>query len=392
MRPAVRELRRALLLLGLRRRERAIGYGVRGRLRGFGTTGSGRNRVPLARALAEQDMLRDAAEGIIAGDTLRGLCRDWNRDKVPTAQNAKWTASILRRTLLSPRIAGYREHHGKLYPSEENQARLTAAGYDWRNFHAGEWHALIPNEWVSILPVETWMQVHAILTDPTRTTRKGGDQPRHLLTGLIYCGVCGKRLYCRTPATKAAIRAYYCHDATGVGGHVHRNAAKVEELICEALFRAVENPEWDKQASERAKDDPTRPILERLALDQARLDGLDAKEDEALQLELDGELDKAKRLTATIGRLRTKYETEMQSEREAYARLQGDRVMAHVPRNLRQVWPDLSLDRRRSILAAVFRRLGKRVVIFPQKRERGPHFDVNAVRLLPVEWTPETPA
>jgi transcription elongation factor Elf1 len=337
-------------------------------------------------------MLRDAAEGIIAGDTLRELCRDWNRDKVPTTQNSTWRVTALRRTLLSPRVAGYREHHGKIYPSEENQARLTAAGYDWRNYHVGEWHKLIPSEWVSILPVETWMQLHAILTDPTRTTRKGGGQPRHLLTGLIFCGVCGRRLYCRVPSLKLPVRAYYCSTDTTGGGHVHRNAAKVEELICEALFRAVENPEWDKQAKERTKNDPTRPILERLALNQARLDGLDAKEDEALELELDGELDKASRLRRTIQRLQTKYESEMQSDREAFARLQGDRVITHVPRNLRQVWPDLSLDRRRSILAAVYRRLGKRIVIFPQKRERGPHFDVNAVRLLPVEWMPETPA
>jgi site-specific DNA recombinase len=319
--------------------------------RAFGFTGSGRNKVSLARALAEQDMIREAAARIVAGDSLRSIVIDWNRRRIPSAQNRRWNNSVLRRLLLSPRIAGYRSHKGMLHEA---------------------------TDWQPIIPREQWQAVKAILEDPARATTVGGGQPKYLLTGLILCGVCGQPLRCRTFST--GIRAYYCADTTGIGGHVHRNAAKVEELILEGLFRAVEdNAAYNDAVKGLDNGDPTRPVLERLAVNRARLDGLKAKEDQALELELDGRTDDAKRLTATIERLRARYEQEMERDRAELGRLQGDRVLAHVPPNLREVWPDLSLDRRRAILAAVLR--GKRIVIDPQGQ--GPRFDVNAVRIVP---------
>jgi site-specific DNA recombinase len=52
-------------------------------------------------------------------------------------------------------------------------------------------------------------------------------------------------------------------------------------------------------------------------------------------------------------------------------------VAARVPTNLRSVWPDLSLDRRRAILAAVI----KRIEIHPQGSGRA--FDPDAIK---VTW------
>jgi hypothetical protein len=78
------------------------------------------------------------------------------------------------------------------------------------------------------------------------------------------------------------------------------------------------------------------------------------------------------------------YERELEQIERRLAQLQGNRVVGQVPRNLRDVWRDLSLDRRRAILAAVFRRLGKRIEIYPQ-RPLGPSgFDPNAVKFVPL--------
>jgi site-specific DNA recombinase len=60
-----------------------------GGMRAFGFTGARRIRgddgnwktvsaVSRARALAEQDCIREACDRIVAGDTLRGICVDWN--------------------------------------------------------------------------------------------------------------------------------------------------------------------------------------------------------------------------------------------------------------------------------------------------------------------------
>jgi hypothetical protein len=59
------------------------------------------------------------------------------------------------------------------------------------------------------------------------------------------------------------------------------------------------------------------------------------------------------------------------------ARLQHGRVVANVPRNLRQLWPSYSLDRQRAILAAMI----ERVEIHPQGR--GKAFDPDAIKVKP---------
>jgi hypothetical protein len=67
----------------------------------------------------------------------------------------------------------------------------------------------------------------------------------------------------------------------------------------------------------------------------------------------------------------------MEAARAKLAQLGDTRVAAEVPRNLRDVWPDLSLDRRRAILAAVI----ERIEIHPQGS--GQRFDAEAIK---VTW------
>src|SRR5512132_1620332 len=64
-----------------RQRLQAAGDGKRhgGGSRAFGTTGKGKHKVSLHRALAEQDAIREAADRILAGDSLRSIVTDWNR-------------------------------------------------------------------------------------------------------------------------------------------------------------------------------------------------------------------------------------------------------------------------------------------------------------------------
>jgi hypothetical protein len=78
---------------------------------------------------------------------------------------------------------------------------------------------------------------------------------------------------------------------------------------------------------------------------------------------------------ATLRRMLADREAERDSHQAAVSRLQHGRVAAKVPRNLREVWPDLSLDRRRAILAAVI----ERIEVHPQGREA---FDPDAIRVI----------
>jgi site-specific DNA recombinase len=282
--------------------------------RPFGFTGTGAQKVPLARALAEQDMIQEAVTRIIAGDSLRGVCVDWNKRGVAGTQGRLWSTRTLKRILVSPRVAGLREHNGKLHEAA----------------------------WSPIVPREQWEAVKAILEDPARRTNDRGGVYRYLLSGLVFCGVCGNRM---NGVRKDSYTGYICHNKYGEGGKcVQRSAAPVEELVTEALFVAVESPEWDRLA-ERPADDPSRELHEQLARDQGLLDRLEDKVAEELIR------------PEAARRKRAEIERRMDVAREQLGRLGDARVAARVPRNLRDVWPTLSLDRRRAILAVVIERI-----------------------------------
>jgi hypothetical protein len=306
----------------------------------------------------ERELIRQAARRIRAGDSLRGILADWRRDGVTAAGGEPFTTRSLRRMLLAPRLAGLREHLGTLYPSKEIEP---------------------------ILSRQEWEELRAVLTDPARrrpsrepgVTGPGGVA-RHLLAGMVVCGVCGTKMRAMRRGGKSF--AYSCPGPSDGGRWcTHRNARLVEELVTVTLFKAVESQEWDRMAGRTAAEDdqPLRELGERLARDQGRLDRLD---DDLTLAEIDGD----KRKAASIRRVAADTEARMERTR-AMLRRRGDaRVVDEIPRNLRQVWPDLSLDRRRAILAAVLKLPpeGKGIVIFPQGH--GHHvFDPSTIK---ADW------
>jgi site-specific DNA recombinase len=321
--------------------------------RGIGPKGNGRNVVTEAQAERERELIRQAAARILAGDSLRGIVLDWNGapgepQRVAPANGGRWTTQRLRKLLCSPRLVGLREHHGQLYPG---------------NFPA-------------ILEREQWEAVVAVLTDPARKRMAVGGTPRHLLTGMLFCGVCGARMYAKRDRHGAWV--YLCPGRSGGGRScVGRRADQVERLITGALFDAVESPAWDQQAAELPADDPARPHHERLAQLTAELDVLDRRIGEA---ELAEELGQRPHPSAaTLRRMLADREAERDQHQAAVLRLQRGRTVAAVPRNLREVWEDLSLDRRRNILKAVLRLPpeGKGIRVYPQGRGR--NFDPAAI-------------
>jgi hypothetical protein len=320
-----------------------------GGMRAFGFTGTGRNRVPAHRALMEQEYANEAARRVVAGDSLRAICRDWNDAGIKTTTGRQWGTRSLRQMLLSPRMAGYRVHHGRLIET---------------------------THWQPVIDRELWEQVRAILTDPARTTRVGGGQPRYELVGLVYCGECGQRLRVKLkrhrPNQPQRYLCYYCPSY-----HVSRSAQWLEQLIEKGLVAEAARPGRYADAAKGLQDsDPARDVFGRLAANQARLDRLG---DEELLAQLDNDLTRAGR----VARVRARLEGEMAQDRDALARLQGNRIMAALPPNLESIWPDLSLDRRRSILAIIFQ--GRAILVCQQ----GQHDDAaESVRVVPLSDVP----
>ena len=119
-------------------------------------------------------------------------------------------------------------------------------------------------------------------------------------------------------------------------------------------------------------EDPTQPHYEALARLTAELDTLDAMAAEAELAERLG--GKPSPSSATLRHKVTEREAERERHQVAVNRLTAGRVAASIPRNLRTIWKDLSLDRQRAIVAA----LTERIEIHPQAQ--GP-FDPDAIKV-----------
>jgi site-specific DNA recombinase len=297
-------------------------------------------------AAKERALIVQAADRIIAGDSLRGICSDWNSAGIASSRNGPWRNNTLRNLLLSPRMIGKRAYRGREFDGN-------------------------PKDFPVILPVEKWQAVKAVLEDPSRRTSMRAGVPAHLLTGLCVCGVCGRPLRARmmTGKTRNPYRVYYCCSPNTRGAyHVARHADRVDELITEAFFAAIETEDFSDAAKGLQADDPTKPVYSRLAELQALKDSLEDKFARDVIKE-----------PAFVRNMAT-FEAEEGQCWASIERLRDGRVRAHLPRNARELWPSYSLDRRRAILRTVI----DRIEIHPQS---GAAFDPSAVRLTVKGWS-----
>ena len=194
------------------------------------------------------------------------------------------------------------------------------------------------------MPFDKWERLRDLLTDPTRTMTKGSNNAKYLLTGVMRCGLCGGRM----------------------AGTINRQADPVEELLLEAIFQAVESPAWGERVRQTSSDDEqVQKLLERRATVSGLLDRL---EDKIAQELISPE---------AAMRNRAEIEQRMEDTRSWINRKRGRQVVTFVPKNLRDVWTDLSLDRQRAIIKA----LVVRVAVLPQP---GPKFDPAKIV---VTWT-----
>ena len=61
----------------------------------------------------EAKIIREAADRLLLGASLRAVCRDLNERGVQTVSGKPWTSTTLKRMVLSPRVIGYRVYHGE---------------------------------------------------------------------------------------------------------------------------------------------------------------------------------------------------------------------------------------------------------------------------------------
>jgi DNA invertase Pin-like site-specific DNA recombinase len=317
---------------GERMRSKHLQLARAGEVAGGGHRPFGYESDRLSVVRAEAELIRDAARRLLSGDSLRGVAAEWNAAGITTTAGGRWSQHVLRRVLMSGRIAGLRDHRG------ETVGEAT---------------------WPAIISRADHERLVRLLGDPARRTNR--SPRRYLLTGIACCGLCGVRLVARPRGDK--VRTYVCASGPGFEGcgKIRRLAEPVEDLVVAAVWHAVDD-EALAEALDRHDDDG-----ENAAVELADVEGRMATLAETFA---DGSIGWAEWLAAR-DRLDQR---AVDVRRRLAADTRASALAPFTGGRLRAAWAGLSFDRRRAVVAAVV----DAVVVHPAVRGRN-RFDPTRV-------------
>jgi site-specific DNA recombinase len=224
---------------------------------------------------AEFELVREAAERVLAGESPYAVARDWNARGLTPTTGKPWRSGNLGPMLALPRYAG-------LMPDGETKAA-----------------------WPAALDRETWERVRLVLEAKASAYTGHTNARRWLLSGIALCGACGEPLaarYARRNVAKGmeAAAVYGC--ASPGCRKVQRSAAHLDAYVGAMTVARLANPlnpegqavpvdraaEWAVLQRERADTeaelaDYRRSAGRSRALNQ-RLDGIDRRMAELREL------------------------------------------------------------------------------------------------------------
>ena len=262
----------------------------------------------------EAEAIRDAAQRIIDGSSLRDVCVRWDKDGRRTAFGNLWTPATIGDLLRSPRLAGWMPD-----------------GASRGNF-------------ASILSDEQWRKMLRALRARRTYTGKPGAAGKlaWLLSGIAVCARCDAPAYIRWMGGREAGTPYY----TGRCGHVSVRAADLDALV--TLGVTIGHAVGHSAMIDVPTAD-TAPLVEALDRIDARLERARAAYmAEAITVE------ELRDMTADLKADRVRVQADLD-------RAEAEAVRAHTVEALGQQWADLDLSQRRELL----RSFGLRIAITP---------------------------
>lgn len=264
----------------------------------------------------EADALRQAADRILSGASLRSTVGWLNESGYRTSEGGQWQANTLRRVLLSPRVAGYAEQEG----------------------------ALIEANWPAVLHRTDWEKLVALFNDESRRPAFSSQVRTYLLTGgLAVCGACSAILVSRP--TKRG-RGYICRSGppTNGCGTIRVQAEALEEFVSDRVLARLALPDYrafllswgaEKAASAAETVRSSEQRIKDLAWDYS-----------------DGKVPRAAYTAATRA-----LQTRIADAREEGRRADNVYLVAPLtsPKALVEWWNSASLDQRRTVAGLVLR-------------------------------------
>lgn len=311
-----------------------------GKLGGGGTRPFGFEEDRLTVRQSEAEQIQRGARAILEeGQTIHGLCREWNHAGITTSQGKLWRPVIMRRMLMSGRVSGRREHLRQIVAEAE---------------------------WPAIISAEDSDRLRELLSDPARTTNAAGNARKYLLSGFLFCGSCGRKMKARAQSDHQP--SYVCAD---VGmAHMRMIGEPLELYVFEAAMDYLD--EFIDLAS-AVRSESEAAVASSEALSWQSLRNYQGRLEQAeTAFWVDGRMSEAtfrrvsRELTANIERV--------QDELAKFQRARGLTVLPSSSAAARAQWAERSLDWRRRLITALI----ERVTVNPGVRGRN-RFDPNRV-------------
>ena len=286
---------------------------------------------------SEVVVIKEIVRRVIAGHSYTEVAYWLNEQHIPTALGNQWIGLSVRNLLRRKHLAAIRSYNGVDYSAT----------------------------WPAIIDAETWERLQLELKlRRERKKQQGSPARKYLLTGLLYCGLCGNMMTGdKRPdhPGQPIKRNYVCrlHGSTqrqGGCGRVRRIAEPLEHFITEAVLYRLDSPELGKLLVAKDQDaDKLNYLLGQRQYMAARLDELVL--DYASGLLSRDQLAKAKPVTEA--QLKA-----LDGQLEALRR-QSLNIDVPVGQTLHEAWTNAGSDEwRRKLLSLVV----ERVIIHPARK------------------------
>lgn len=188
-------------------------------------------------------ILQEAARRVLAGESLRSI-------ETELIERGVWKArGQLRKRLLNPTYAGFRTSRGEIVRE---------------------------GKWPPIFTPGQFQALSALLRSDQHAVSHRGTKPKHLLTGIAVCGVCGEKVIRgKNGATASAKRRFepyeiYCCPKRHVGRLIERVDVFVEEFL---IFELSQPDVLKRMSAPQEPEEPEEEVGPSAAELEKRLEG-----------------------------------------------------------------------------------------------------------------------
>lgn len=301
-----------------------------------------RDRVNTALIDQEAAIFKSNVDRLINGERAMWVVRDLNTRGIPSAAGGKWTVGNFQRLMVKKRYIIF---------DDNDPEKRGICEYNGQEYRA-EWQGLITREEHDLMM--------ARFKQNSQPWAHGSVIGRsYLLTGFIYCGNCGAPAMGGGRFTRQNMfqRRYGCRRHTNSGesincGKIFRGADPVEALVTEALFERLDSPQVQRALITLEDDNgQVDELLQKLSHVQQHR--------QQLVLEYGrGEHKKADYTVMLAAADDTIHDLQVNLNK-----LRSKRAASSLPPHdtVREIWDDLSLDQKRSIIDLVI----ERVILHP---------------------------